>query len=79
MAKLFPKPVASDSEAPVVLMRKVGPERFEIVTGFVRGALVVERVLETSVSLQVGRGTARKALAELHRRNSAALGLTADS
>ena len=79
MAKLFPKPVSAEAEAPVVLMRKVAPERFEIVTGYVRGTFVEVKTLDRNVSLTVGRGTARKALAELHRKLSAALGLSVES
>ena len=66
-------------EAEVTLMRKVGPERFEVVTGVVRGEFVPKKQLERSVSLMVGRMTARKSLAVQHRAASAALGLEVPS
>lgn len=77
MAK--PKREADDVvEQPVVLMRSVGPERFEVLTAKLRGTLFDVKKLETSVSLAVGRGTARKALAENHRKAAAVLGLEVD-
>ncbi len=81
MAKASPKspePKPSEVESPVVLMRRIGPGRFEVATATLRGALVNVKVLEKDVSIVVGRGTARKALAEQHRKNSADLGLTAE-
>ncbi len=82
MAKASPKspePKPSEVESPVVLMRKVGPEHFEVLTATLRGALVDVKVLEKRVSLVVGRGTARRALAEQHRKNSESLGLKVDA
>lgn len=82
----YPKAFASirpDAPAPVeaqvTLMRKVGPERFEVVTGVVRGHFEQAKVLERSVGLMVGRLTARKSLAVQHRAASAALGLEVES
>ena len=72
MAK--PKPQA-EVEAQVVLMRKIAPERFEVLTGTLRGSLSDVKVLERNVSITVGRGTARKALDEQKRKESAAFGL----
>jgi len=84
MAKLFsrpnPTPVpANEVETPVVLMRKVGPERFEVVTGTVKGELLNLKVLEKSVSLVVGRATARKAIDLQKAKSLMALGLSSDN
>jgi len=76
MAKPPPKVLI---ETPVVLMRKVSPEHFEVLEGVVTGELSQVKILEHKVSLVVGRGTARKALAAAHRKASAVLGLTVDS
>lgn len=72
MAKPAPKP---DAETEVTLMRKVAPERFEVVTATLRGQLSDVKVLEKSVSLVVGRLTARKAIAKQSRSATAALGI----
>ncbi|MEY4955767.1 MAG: hypothetical protein RL409_24, partial [Gemmatimonadota bacterium] len=63
MAKHYPKSFESiqrgtsekPTEVSVTLMRKVGPERFEVVTGVVRGTISDVKVIEKSVSLMVGR------------------------
>ncbi len=69
---------SAETEIPCTIMRKVGPEKFDIVVGVVRGTFVETKALDRNVSLVVGRGTARKSLAEQHRRLSAALGLTVE-
>jgi|GEM_PF-3723104 len=84
MAKNLPfsRPVSEpspDVETTITLMRRVGPERFEVVTGTVKGQLSNVRVLETSVSLVVGRGTARKAIERQRANSLSALGLSADN
>ena len=78
MAKPPREPVEKPVEQPVVLMRKVGPERFEVVSATLRGTLHDVKQLEKSVSLAVGRGTARKALDEVYRKLAANLGLSVD-
>lgn len=75
MAKPTPKPPI---ETPVVLMRKIGPERFDVVEGVVVGDFRQTKILESNVSLVVGRGTARRALDIQHRKNAATLGLSVD-
>lgn len=65
----------TEIETPVTLMRSVGPERFEVVSGVVRGVFIEKKQLEKSVSLAVGRGTARRSLTEQHRHSAAVLGL----
>ena len=66
---------AGSIETQVVLMRRLSSERFEVVTGTLVGELRDVKVLEKNVSLAVGRGTARKHLAQLHDRQSLAFGL----
>ena len=76
------KPKNSESkpeEVEVVFMRKVAPERFDVVAGVVRGSLEVTKVLEKSVSLMVARGTARLAIDKQTERVKASLGMEAKS
>lgn len=75
MAKPLPKKPTPEIEEQVVVMRRVAPGRFEVVSGVVRGELEVTKTLESNVTLMVGRQTARKHLDEQHRKRSAALGL----
>jgi hypothetical protein len=67
MAKPLPKssPASSEVETPVVVMRRVGPERFEVVTGFVKGPLLNPKVRDSGVSMTVAVGTARTHLHKL--------------
>jgi hypothetical protein len=71
MAKLFPKPVAAETEVPVVVMRRVGPERFEVVEGFVRGVFTETKRLESMVSMVVATDTACRALRKKHEKEMA--------
>ena len=79
MAKPNRPPSPEETEIPCTLMRKVGPERFDVVVGTVRGVFVETKVLERNVSLMVGRGTARKSLEIQGRKNAAALGLSVEN
>ncbi len=79
MAKQPSKPSPEETEIPVTLMRKVGPERFDVVVGVVRGVFTESKALDRNVSLVVARGTARKSLDAQHRTRSAALGLSVES
>lgn len=80
MAKRDAPPKSADEmEIPATLMLKVGPERFDVVEGVVRGSFIPTKVLEKRVSLVVGRGTARKALHRQHTQAAARLGLTVES
>lgn len=76
MAK--PKPEAVD-EVEVTLMRKVAPERFDVVAGTLRGEVKVTKVLERNVSLVVARGTARKSIDTQSANQKAKLGLAIES
>ncbi len=73
-----PRP-SNEVETTVVVMRRVAPERFDVFTGVVRGPVSEAKQLERGVSLMVGRGAAKKALAAAHRTNAAALGITVES
>ncbi len=79
MAKSLFKPPSAEVETTVTLMRKVAPERFEVVTGTIKGALANVKVLEANVSLVVGRGTARKAIEKQKSQALASLGLAGDN
>ena len=79
MAKPNRVPSPEEVEIPCTRMVRVGPERFDVVTGVVRGVFTEAKVLEKSVSLVVGRGTARKSLEIQHRKNAAALGLSVEN
>lgn len=68
-----------DVETTVTLMRRIAPERFEVVTGTIKGPLGDVKVLEKSVSLSVGRGTARKAIEKQKSAALQSLGLSADN
>ena len=58
------------------MMRKVAPERFEVVTAVVRGPMAITKVLEKSVSLVVGREVAQKSIDKQRNAHVAKLGLT---
>lgn len=77
MAK--PRPESKLEEVAVTFMRRVGPERFDVVEGVVRGTLEVTKVLDKSVSLMVARGTARKSIDKQTERVKASLGMEAKS
>ncbi len=79
MAKPAARPPVDEAEVLCTFMRRVGPERFDVVTGVVRGEVKDVKVLEKGVSLVVGRGTARKSLTLQYRKAAAALGLSVDS
>jgi hypothetical protein len=70
MAKA-PKRTSAEIETPVIQMRHVGPQRFDVVVGFVRGVFVETKRLETNVSMVVATGTATKALNEQHEKAKA--------
>lgn len=72
MAK--PKPEKFE-ELEVVMMKKVAPERFDVVSGVIRGPLEVKKTLEKGVSLVVARGTARAAIDRQAANRKANLGL----
>ncbi len=63
----------------VTVMRRVAPERFEVLTGVVTGPLSEVKVLERSVSLMVGRQTASKHLRKQLEASLAKLGLPVGS
>lgn len=79
MAKPPPKSAPEETEIPHTMMRKVGPERFDVISGVIRGVFVEAKALDRNVSLVVARGTARKSLEAQHRTRSAALGLAVES
>ncbi len=79
MAKPPVKPTTPDTETEVTLMRKVAPERFEVVTATLKGSLSGLKVLEKNVSLTVGRLTARKAIQRQAQQQAAKLGITVES
>ncbi len=79
MAKPLFRAAPADVETTVTLMRKVAPERFEVVTGVVKGPLSNLKVLESNVSLVVGRGTARKAIEKQKALALSVLGLSGDN
>ncbi len=79
MAKFASAPKSDDVEVQVTLMRRVAPERFEVVVGTVKGPVVVTKTLEKAVSLMVGRGTARTSLRKQHDAAAAKLGLAVES
>ena len=66
-------------EIEVTLMRTVAPERFDVVSGVIRGALEVTKVLERNVTLVVARGTARAAIDKQSVATKARLGLETPS
>ncbi len=76
---LFQSKKTDDVEASVVLMRRIGPERFEVVTGTVKGPLLNPKVLEPNVSLMVGRETARSAVDKQKSQAMRMLGLEGDN
>ncbi len=79
MARLDRKPAAEETETEITLLRKVAPERFEVVTAVIRGPVVVTKVLEKSVSLMVGRDTARRSLRRQHESALRVLGMHVDA
>ncbi len=77
MAK--PRQLEVRDEAEVTLLRKVAPERFDVVVGTIRGTLEVSKVLERNVSLMVARGTARSSIDRQASKVKAALGIAVDA
>ncbi len=70
---------SDEVEVVVTAMRKIGPERFDVVTGVLRGPLEEVKVLEKNVTLMVGRMTARASIDRQANSRKAALGISADS
>ena len=68
-----PKDVKLD-EVEVVMMKRVAPERFDVVVGVIRGPMEVTKTLERGVSLVVGRGAARAAIDKQTEKRKATLG-----
>lgn len=79
MAKPARAVKSDDVEVTVTAMRKIGPERFDVVTGTLRGTLEDVKVLEKNVTLMVGRLTARAAIDRQANARKAALGIAADN
>ena len=63
----LPKPPA-ELETTVVLMRRIGPERFEVVEGVIRGEFRKTRQIENSVSMMVATESARRELRKIHTK-----------
>ncbi len=74
-----PKPEGKLDEVEVTIMRKVAPERFDVVVGVLRGKVEATKTLEKGVSLVVARGTARKSIDKQTRETMANLGLEVGS
>ncbi len=73
------RPATEEIEIPFTAMRKVAPERFEVVTGVVRGVVSDLKMLERNVSITVGRLTAQKSMKAQHAAAVAKLGLEVES
>lgn len=69
------KTEAKMDEAEVVVMVKVAPERFDVLSGVIRGSFDPKKTLERSVSLVVARGTARAAIDRQSAAHKAKLGI----
>ncbi len=66
-------------EVEVTLMKKVAPERFDVLVGTIRGEFTTTKVLEKSVSLVVARGRARASIDKQTNAAKAKLGMSVDS
>ena len=66
-------------EVEVTLVRKVGPERFDVVVGTIKGPLKLTKVLERNVTLVVARGTARSSIDRQSTAVKAGIGLAVES
>lgn len=76
MARVPAAKKSEDVEVEVTLMRRVGPERFEVITAVVKGQLSGVKVLERNVSIVVGRLTAQRAMRAQTDKAIAKLGLS---
>ncbi len=55
-------PKSNEVEVPFTVMRKIGPERYEVVSGVVKGVPSDIKTLERNVSLVVGRETTARSM-----------------
>lgn len=68
MAKPPPPKLPVEVETTVVLMRRLGPERFEVVEGTIRGVFRKTRQVENSVSMVVATESARREMRKTHAK-----------